>query len=217
MPTHMNITVIIFDMDGVLIDSEPAHKLAKERAFARFGITLPEALYEQYKGRPDETMMSEVVPTLPDLKIGVQEMLLRKHREFEAVEHQARPIEGAKEFVSWAKTRFRIALATSATRRNREAALLLLGLADSFDFIVDASGFSRPKPDPEVFQTAMRGLTADSSECLIVEDSLNGVIAGKAAGCRVAAITTSFAETLLLSAGADYIVHNFQELRKLLD
>jgi beta-phosphoglucomutase len=213
----MNITVIIFDMDGVLIDSEPAHKLAKERAFARFGITLPEALYEQYKGRPDETMMSEVVPTLPDLKIGVQEMLLRKHREFEAVEHLARPIEGATEFVSWAKTRFRIALATSATRRNREAALLLLGLADSFDFIVDASGFSRPKPDPEVFLTAMRGLTADSSECLIVEDSLNGVIAGKAAGCRVAAITTSFAETLLLSAGADYIVHNFQELRKLLD
>ena len=217
MPTQMNITVIIFDMDGVLIDSEPAHKLAKERAFARFGITLPEALYEQYKGRPDETMMSEVVPTLPDLKIGVQEMLLRKHREFEAVEHLARPIEGATEFVSWAKTRFRIALATSATRRNREAALLLLGLADSFDFIVDASGFSRPKPDPEGFLTAMRGLTADSSECLIVEDSLNGVIAGKAAGCRVAAITTSFAETLLLRAGADYIVHDFQELRKLLD
>jgi beta-phosphoglucomutase len=217
MPTHMNITVIIFDMDGVLIDSEPAHKLAKQRAFACFGITLPEALYEQYKGRPDETMMSEVVPTLPDLKIGVQEMLLRKHREFEAVEHLARPIEGAQEFVSWAKTRFRIALATSATRRNREAALLLLGLADSFDFIVDASGFSRPKPDPEVFLTAMRGLRADSSQCLIVEDSLNGVIAGKAAGCRVAAITTSFAETLLLSAGADYIVHNFQELRKLLD
>ena len=213
----MNITVIIFDMDGVLIDSEPAHKLAKQRAFARFGITLPEALYEQYKGRPDQTMMSEVVPTLPDLKIGVQEMLLRKHREFEAVEHLARPIEGAQEFVSWAKTRFRIALATSATRRNREAALLLLGLADSFDFIVDASGFSRPKPDPEVFLIAMRGLTADSSQCLIVEDSLNGVIAGKAAGCRVAAITTSFAETLLLSAGADYIVHNFQELRKLLD
>ena len=49
----MHITAIIFDMDGVLIDSEPAHKLAKERAFARFGITLPEALYEQYKGSPD--------------------------------------------------------------------------------------------------------------------------------------------------------------------
>ena len=106
-------TAIIFDMDGVLIDSEPAHKLAKERAFARFGITLPEALYEQYKGRPDETMMSEVVPSIPGLKLDVQEMLRLKHQEFEAVEHLALPIEGAREFVSWAKTRFRIALATS--------------------------------------------------------------------------------------------------------
>jgi beta-phosphoglucomutase-like phosphatase (HAD superfamily) len=80
----MHITAIIFDMDGVLIDSEPAHKLAKERAFARFGITLPEALYEQYKGRPDETMMSEVVPSIPGLNVDVQEMLRLKHQEFEA-------------------------------------------------------------------------------------------------------------------------------------
>ena len=57
----MQITAIIFDMDGVLVDSEPAHKLAKERTFARFGITLPQAVYEEYKGKPDETMMNEVV------------------------------------------------------------------------------------------------------------------------------------------------------------
>jgi beta-phosphoglucomutase len=213
----MNVTAILFDMDGVLIDSEPAHKLAKQRAFARFGITLPEAVYDQYKGRPDETMMNEVVPSISQLNVDAQEMVRLKHQEFEAVEHLALPIDGAKEFVLWAKTRFRIALATSATRRNREVALRLLGLTDSFDFIVDASGFSRPKPDPEIFLTALHGLTADPSQCLIIEDSLHGVIAGKAAGCRVAAITTSFSEALLLGAGADHIVVNFQELRKLLD
>jgi beta-phosphoglucomutase-like phosphatase (HAD superfamily) len=49
---RVNLTAIIFDMDGVLIDSEPAHKLAKERACARFGITLPESVYDQYKGSP---------------------------------------------------------------------------------------------------------------------------------------------------------------------
>jgi hypothetical protein len=57
----MQLGSIIFDMDGVLIDSEPVHKLAKKRAFERFGISLPEDVYEKYKGRPDDTMMIEVV------------------------------------------------------------------------------------------------------------------------------------------------------------
>jgi HAD superfamily hydrolase (TIGR01509 family) len=213
----MHPTALIFDMDGVLIDSEPAHKLAKQRAFARFGITLPEAVYEQYKGRPDATMMSEVVPSLPQLTSNVAEMLRLKHLEFEAVEHLAVPIEGAKEFVHWAEDKFRLALATSATTRNRQAALRLLGLCDSFRFVVDASGFSRPKPDPEIFHTAMRGLHAGPNDCLVIEDSLAGVLAGKAAGCRVAAITTSFPEELLRKAGADYVVHHFRELRAWLE
>lgn len=212
----MHPTALIFDMDGVLIDSEPAHKLAKERAFARFGITLPEAVYEQYKGRPDETMMSEVVPSLADLNINVHEMIRLKHLEFETVEHLARPIQGAKEFVTWAKTKFRIALATSATPRNRQVALAVLGLSDSFDFVVDTSGFTDPKPNPEIFHTALRGLNANSADCLVIEDSLAGVTAGKAAGCRVAALTTSFAEQPLRDSGADYIVNNFDQLRELL-
>jgi HAD superfamily hydrolase (TIGR01509 family) len=212
-----SVTSVIFDMDGVLIDSEPAHKLAKERAFARFGVTLPEAVYEQYKGRPDHTMMNEVVPSIPQVSVDVEEFLRLKHQEFEAVEHLAEPIEGAKDFVVWAKSKFRIALATSATRRNREAALRLLGLTDTFDYVVDASGFSRSKPDPEIFQIALSGLKADPTECLVIEDSLAGVIAGKAAGCCVAALTTSFAEQPLRESGADYIVHNFDNLRELLD
>ena len=213
----MNLSAIIFDMDGVLIDSEPAHKLAKQRAFARYGVTLPEAIYEKYKGRPDETMMNEVVPSISEANIEVGELLRCKHLEFEAVEHLAVPIPGAGEFVKWAKSKFPIALATSATPRNRQAAMALLGLSDSFDFIVDASGFSCPKPDPEIFRNAVRGLGADSKECLVIEDSLHGVVAGKAAGCHVVAITTSFAEARLISSGADYVIHSFQELRRLLD
>lgn len=143
------LTTIIFDMDGVLIDSEPAHKLAKKRAFAKFGIVLPEAVYEQYKGKPDETMMSEIAQSIPGRKLDVDELLRTKHSEFEAIEHIAVPIEGAKALVKWARSRFQVALATSATPRNRQAALSLLGLADTFDFVVDASGFSRPKPDPK--------------------------------------------------------------------
>ena len=204
-------------MDGVLIDSEPAHKLAKKRAFAKFGIVLPEAVYEQYKGKPDETMMSEVAHSIPGRKLDVDELLRTKQSEFEAIEHIAVPIEGAKALVKWAKSRFQVALATSATPRNRQAALSLLGLADTFDFVVDASGFSRPKPDPEIFLTVISGLKAVADQCLVVEDSLNGVIAGKGAGCCVAAITTSFPEDLLLKNGADHVVGRLNEVRALLE
>src|SRR5260370_17013909 len=96
----MNITAIIFDMDGVLIDSEPAHKIAKERAFARFGITLPEAVYEEYKGRPDETMLNEVVASLPKVNVDARQVLRFKHLEFEAVKHLPMPIQPPKKFVN---------------------------------------------------------------------------------------------------------------------
>jgi beta-phosphoglucomutase len=86
------------------------------------------------------------------------------------LEHLAVPIEGAVEFVNWAKTQFRIALATSATPRNRQAALRILGLSDKFDFVVDNSGFSHPKPNPEVFEKAVHGLEAHPSDCLVIED-----------------------------------------------
>jgi beta-phosphoglucomutase len=212
----MSIAAIIFDMDGVLIDSEPAHKLAKERAFARFGIMLPPSVYEQYVGRPDETMMNEVVSSVAP-GTDLEELHRLKRLEFEALEHLMVPILGAQEFVAWARSRFRIALATSATARNRQMILAKLGLSECFDFIVDATGFSRPKPDPEVFEKAAQGLKVSTAGCLVMEDSLNGVVAGKAAGCRVAAITTSFSKALLLDKGADYVVQSFQELRELLE
>lgn len=93
-----------------------------------------------------------------------------------------------------------------------KAALSVLGLTDTFDLAVDASGFSRPKPDAEIFLTVISGLNAVATECLVVEDSLNGVIAGQAAGCCAAAITTSFSEDLLLKNGADHVVGSLKEL-----
>jgi beta-phosphoglucomutase len=93
----------------------------------------------------------------------------------------------------------------------------VLGLADTFDLVVDASGFFRPKPDPEIFLTVISGLKAVAAQCLVLEGSLTGVVAGKAAGCCVAAITTSFPEDLLLKNGADHVVGRLKELRALLE
>jgi HAD superfamily hydrolase (TIGR01509 family) len=213
----MQLSSIIFDMDGVLIDSEPVHELAKKRAFERFGISLPEGVHEKYKGRPDNTMIIEVLQSIGDRNIEPEELIRIKHEEFEAIEHMAAPVIGAREFVLWAHARYRIALATSATPRNRRAALSLLGLENSFDLILDSSGFSKPKPDPEVFERAVLGLGTRAGKCLVIEDSLNGILAAKAAGCIAAAIPTSFTKQELTRSGADFVVDNFEQLRALIE
>lgn len=207
---------LIFDMDGVLVDSEPLHKRAKELAFEELGIVLPEAVYDSYKGRPDRTMMPEVL-ALHCPGADAERVMQRKKDFYEQIEHQLKAVDGAAEFVRWASGRYRLALATSATPRNRVASLRMLGIENCFESIVDTDRFHRAKPNPEIFQVAMRDLKLPAEKCWIVEDSLAGVGAGKAAGSFTVAITTTFDRQTLAQAGADLIVDSFAELKAALE
>jgi beta-phosphoglucomutase len=204
-------------MDGVLVDSEPLHKRAKELAFAEIGIVLPDSVYDSYKGRPDATMLPEILTARGFPKESIEELLRRKRQIYEGSEYDLHAIDGAVELVAWAASRYKIALATSATARNREATLRLLGIDDLFHAVVDASGHQRPKPDPEVFLIALEKLGLKSADCWIIEDSVNGLRAAKAAGCFSAAITTTFDRNTLVTAGADFVVESFSQLRALLE
>jgi beta-phosphoglucomutase len=201
----------------VLIDSEPLHKRAKEKAFEQFGIVLPESVYDSYKGRPDATMLPEVLGQRGCPRVVVEEVSRLKRQIYEGIQHELRAVSGAAEFVKWAATRYRIALATSATSRNRELAFRIVDVGHLFEAIVDGSQHKRPKPDPEVFQVAMRMLVLPSGDCWIIEDSVNGLRAAKAAGCVAAGITTTFAAETLSAAGADLVVESFDELRGVLE
>jgi beta-phosphoglucomutase len=209
-------SALIFDMDGVLVDSEPLHKRAKELAFRQLGIELPEAVYDSYKGRPDETMLPEILREHGGME-RLAELSQLKREFYESIEHEQQAVPGAAKFVVWAKSRYRIALATSATPRNRGAALERLGIGDAFEVIVDHGRRPRPKPDPEVFLMAMRELGVGAGECWIIEDSLNGIVAGKAAGCVTVGIPTTFEAEKLSAAGANVIVESFAELRRVLE
>jgi beta-phosphoglucomutase len=210
-------TALIFDMDGVLVDSEPLHKRAKEQAFGEFGIVLSDEVYDSYKGRPDATMMPEILTARGWSAERIEQLASRKRQIYEGIEHELRTVPGAKDFVEWAATRYKIALATSATARNRAATLKLLGIVDCFRAVVDASGHTRPKPDPEVFLVAMRELGVGPADCWIIEDSVNGLRAAKAAGSIAVAITTTFDRKVLANAGADVVVNSYAELRRILN
>ena len=203
-------------MDGVLVDSEPLHKRAKERAFREFGIVLEESVYDSYKGRPDATMLPEILTARGWPTDRIQNLAQRKDEVFDEIKHELEAVPGAVDFVFWAASRYRIALATSATPRNRAAAFGVLGIGDRFQSVVDSSRSQRPKPDPEVFQIAMRDIGVSPGDCWIIEDSVNGLRAAKAAGCFAVAITTTFDRMTLSAAGADVVVDSFAELREML-
>ena len=207
---------LIFDLDGVLVDSEPLHRRAKEQALAEIGISLPESVYDRLKGRPDEIGLREIVE-----EKGVPErfpqLIERKSRLYREIHHELKEVAGAAEFVRWAKSHFRIALATSSTPRNREVAFGVLGVGNLFESVVDSGRHQRPKPDPEVFQVAMNDLRLSPKDCWIIEDSVNGLRAAKSADCFAVGITTTFAAPILRSAGANLVVESFSELRRLLE
>ncbi len=206
---------LIFDLDGVLIDSESLHKRAKALAFAEVGIVLSESVYDSYTGRPDRTMISEVLHARGHAS-DAERVMQRKKEFYEQIEHEIQPVAGAAEFVRWAIIRFRLALATSATPRNRTAALRILGIENCFQSIVDTERFQRSKPDPEIFQVAMLDLELKPQECWVIEDSTAGVGAGKACGCFTVALTTTLDSDTLRSAGADLTVDSFPQLRGIL-
>jgi beta-phosphoglucomutase len=218
MVEQMNQTqAIIFDMDGVLIDSEELHAHAKRTAFLQAGITLTDSDLRDYVGRSDAVMIEEVA-TRYQLSAGQRAAILReKARIYEHEEKKLTIVPGSIEFVRWAVQHYKLALATSATKRNRVSALDLLGIADSFEVIVDLSDVSEPKPSPEIYLTAVSLLALAPSQCMVVEDALTGVLSAKHAGCLVSALTRSFPYEALLEVGADYTFESFAKLQCFLE
>jgi HAD superfamily hydrolase (TIGR01509 family) len=207
---------LIFDMDGVLINSEPLHERAKCEALKEAGIAVPEALFANYTGRSDKARIYELAAAHGASEERCAEILGRKHRIYESLEHTLLPVPGAVEFVHWAKCRYRLALATSATGRNREATLKSLQIESMFEVVVDSASFSQPKPSPEVFEIALERLGLASTACLVIEDAVNGIVAARAAGCFTAGLTTSFSDVSLREAGANIVVGSYSELKTLL-
>ena len=101
--------------------------------------------------------------------------------------------------------------------RHLVAALDLLGIADSFEVIVDLADVSEPKPSPEIYLTAVSRLALAPSQCMVVEDTLTGVLSAKRAGCVVSALTRTFKSEALLEVGADFTFESFAKLQCFLE
>ena len=197
---------IIFDMDGVLCDSEPFICEAAVQMFReRHGVDVPCSDFIPFVGAGENRYLGGVAE-----KHGVR-LDLEADKKFTydryllLIRGRLRPLAGALEFAAAARARgLKLAVATSADLVKLEGNLREIGMpAASFDAAVNGLEVARKKPAPDIFLEACRRLGAKPERCLVVEDAPNGVMAAKAAGCACLGLTTSFPEEALLSAGAD--------------
>ena len=201
----MMIRGVIFDMDGVLVDSEPFIAEAAMRMFAERGLAVRPEDFRPFVGAGEDRYLGGVAE-----RHGFALDLERdKARTYQLYDQMVRgrlgPLPGVHEFIAKCRARkLRLALATSADRVKLLVNLRELGLApETFDALVDGLDVERKKPAPDIFRLAAERLGLPAGECLVVEDAVNGVAAAKAAGARCLALTTSFTRDQL--AGADFL------------
>ena len=192
MPTVSNeIKAVVFDMDGVIIDSEPNHYRAICEAIGE-GMTLS---YDDFLGRfaggDERYAMGEMAK---ELGIDYDEELFREWSNRKAaayaqfVSENAEPMPGAVDFVSTVARTFPVGLATGSRRSDVNAALRVLAggrLEGVFQTIVTSEDVPKPKPHPATYVKAVENLGFQPSECVAFEDSPNGILSAKSAGLRV--------------------------------
>lgn len=205
---------ILFDMDGVLIDSEPVHEKAIIALSAELGEPLDdEATLFSFKGSPEKIMAARLMEIYPLQTLNAEQIIRRKIDIYAGLFRHVSLIEGAKEFVEKSHSAGRKhGLTTSASRDTQELTFSTFGFGPFFETIVTGEDIHHGKPDPEPYVLTASKLDLSVSECIVIEDSINGVLSGKAAGCQVIAITTTFPREALLKAGADFIIDSFSEL-----
>jgi beta-phosphoglucomutase len=207
------VTHIIFDMDGVLVDSGAHHRQAWCHVLDELGVAPPPEFWRRTIGRPSV----EAVPLLlgrPVPPAEARRLARRKQEHYVALATRTLPaIPGVVEFIeALADRRVPLGVATSARRSDAVALLGPLGLLERFAAIVTAEDIAHGKPDPEIYLLAARRLGASPAACLVFEDALVGIQAARGAGMRVLGVATAYDPAELLAAGAERVIPTFEGL-----
>ena len=207
----MKSVAFLFDMDGVIVDSNPFHKISLKQFCKKYGHDLSEEqLKEKIYGRTNKDWITNVFGKL-------DEHVLRNYAEEkealfrEVYTNDIKPVDGLIAFLQKVdEQKVPRAIATSAPRANVDFTLMKTGIGKFFKVILDESFVSKGKPDPEIYLKTAAALNFNPKNCLVFEDSLSGVKAGKTAGCKVVGITTTHSREELHET--DLVIDDFKGL-----
>jgi len=198
--TRISCAALLFDMDGVLVDSTPAVARVWTRWAARHGFDAAEVVHRAH-GRPSITTVREYLPNADHLAEN-KEIEQDEVTDLDGVV----PLPGALELLT-ALPRERWTIVTSCSRRMAEVRLKTSGLPRP-EVFVTSSDITHGKPAPDPYLKGAEVLGFAPRDCVVVEDAPAGVRSGKAAGARVIALRTTMTERELWDAGADWVVQD---------
>ena len=210
----MKIAAVIFDMDGLLINSEPLWQEAEILIFEKVGINLTSELCQRTQGlRIDEVVeyWYQRYPWDNLTKLKVEELIVGK--VIELIDFKGDALPGVEQAIAFVQSKnVKIALASSSSSIIIQAALKKLGLTKTFSEVYSAESEELGKPHPGVYLTTAKKLELAPQSCLALEDSLNGVLAAKAAKMQCIAIPEAMQQNNSKFAIADCILKSLEEL-----
>lgn len=202
---------VIFDMDGVIVDSNPAHKIALKQFCREHNYELTdEHLIKKIFGRTNREWITTLFGQLPEEKIiqytEEKEALYRKI--FDA---DIKPLPGLIAFLDLlTANNIPMAIGTSAPRSNVDFTLSKTNTGKYFKTILHDTFVTYSKPHPEIYLKSAQALSLPNSKCIVIEDSLSGIAAGKSAGSPVIGITTTHTKEEL--SDCDLVIDDFSGL-----
>ena len=179
---------IIFDMDGVLVDSEPLWKIAMEEVFCSLGSTLTKTDFQQTVGMRIDHVIDfwKRIENWPESNQSIENQIINKMVSL--INEKGSPLPGVVETIQHLQKTKKIGLASSSPKVLIHTVLEKLNIQSNFHGIFSAEEEKHGKPHPAVYIKAAEKLECEPHRCLVIEDSLTGVISGKAANMTVICI-----------------------------
>jgi HAD superfamily hydrolase (TIGR01509 family) len=206
---------VIFDMDGVVVDSEPGHEKAFLEVVKEIGHRDRLALqFSDYIGRSDHELWMDFVAVHKPRQTLEELLAMKRERVVEIIRRDQPIFDGLPELVERLAATYSLGLASGSETLVIEEVLALRGLRQFFKAVVSAAEVKQGKPAPDIFLRTAELLGVAPADCWVIEDSKPGIAAGLAAGMRVIAITNTHLAAEL--GQATYVVNSYEKIAELL-